>query len=337
MYERAALSDGLSFAQRKHVRNRVLYLTRRLAEMRAKDLVAQPGAPKENAVAVYEFAATDSTMPYRVLGKGIAAMLITDLKKVRRLTLVERLQLAALIDEIRRGQSAEFDDPARAKAGRMIGAESSVSGSLVRLDKDRVRLSYYVLNNRQKEPGRRTKETLGDLTEVMRLEKDVVFGVIDRMGIELTKAEVDSIGKAPTTSFPAFVAYCEGLELADQGKYAEARAKFEKAQDLDPAFQEAAEQADDLSDATDDPPATDSGIFVAALDLPDAFEPEPAPRGSGETGSGAEGDVVGERLAGSGESAGVEDAGTGAPADNSNSIPPVPRPNASIRVRIRLR
>ncbi len=82
----------------------------------------------------------------------------------------------------------------------------------------------------------------GPINEIFRLQKSIVSKVLNNLGISresLPKAVQQALDRPPTRSFKAFVAYSVGLDLFDQGRFADARVAFRKATSLDPTFQEA--------------------------------------------------------------------------------------------------
>lgn len=250
-YERSLSCEGLSFAQVRDVKTRIARATREAQKRRAVELIGQPGEVEENALAVYSFSASDSTSPYQALRKGVAVMLITDLSGVGDLKLVERLQLEAILEEIQRSSGGALDRKMQVRAGKLIGAESSVSGAVITLPDDEVQLQYYVLDNATgKWLGR--GESRGRVEEVMRLEKEIAYGVLEQLGVQPTDEERRVIGKIPTTSFPAFLAFSEGVDLEDREKYMEARARYEQAVRLDPEFEEAKDRLDALGGMVSD-------------------------------------------------------------------------------------
>ena len=88
----------------------------------------------------------------------------------------------------------------------------------------------------------------GELKQFFQLEKELAFSVIDHLGITLTKEERDEIKKVPTESVLAFLAYCEGLRLEDQGNYEEAAGRFREAHSQDPGFTQAQESEERASE-----------------------------------------------------------------------------------------
>ncbi|NNE07659.1 MAG: tetratricopeptide repeat protein [Gemmatimonadetes bacterium] len=237
-YESALRADGLSFDQRAKLRVRIARATRESHKLRAAELMKQPNEISPNTVAVYDFTPSDTTSPYAALSKGLAAMLITDLSNVSSIRLVERLQTQALVQEMQRSAGSTVDEATRIRAGRMLGAARSVSGSLNLFAGDEVEALFYVVRNESGEYAG-TGSSRGAIAEVLRLEKEIAYGTIEGLGITLTDSERARIGKIPTTSFPAFLAFSQGIDLEDRYRYLEALRKYEQAVRLDPNFEEA--------------------------------------------------------------------------------------------------
>jgi len=91
----------------------------------------------------------------------------------------------------------------------------------------------------------------GDLGTVFRAQKAMTFGILRSAGISLEQLSPEvraRIERFQTTNVEAFRAFSQGLELKDQGKFAEAREFFKRAADLDPNFALAAEQQQSMPD-----------------------------------------------------------------------------------------
>lgn len=79
----------------------------------------------------------------------------------------------------------------------------------------------------------------GTLAEIFRLEKELVYQLLDKLGIGIAvltpgiKAQIDSYH---TTNLEAFLAYSECIDLFDQERFSEAREACERAVRLDPEF-----------------------------------------------------------------------------------------------------
>jgi hypothetical protein len=93
----------------------------------------------------------------------------------------------------------------------------------------------------------RTVVVEGELRRVMRLEKDLLFSILDAMGIEPTPELRRQLEDPATDNFLAFLAYGRGLLLEEEGRTGEALEAYREAVRNDPGFQAAQQQADALS------------------------------------------------------------------------------------------
>jgi tetratricopeptide (TPR) repeat protein len=273
-YASCAAAPEISFSLRDHVKARTFYLNRLLYRQRARELIREPAPPEDNVLAVHSFTTSDTSAAYRALGKGLAVILISDLSKVRSIRLVERLEVQTLLDEIAMGREADLvDDRTRARAGHLIGARRSVSGNILRTGTDDLRMSYYVVYN---ETGNLVGEASvpGQLEDFLALEKEIVYGIIDVLGIDLTEFERREIGKIPTTSYPAFLAFCQGVDLEDRGDYFQAYDKYQQAISMDPGFEAAVKQASGLSDVIGDASAAANPAVTDPQGFAELVEPD---------------------------------------------------------------
>jgi len=176
---------------------------------------------------------------YAPLSKGLAAMIITDLSKVKTLKVVERVQLKALLDELKLSQSGLVDAKSAPRVGKLLGAGKITTGSFLDLDQEKIRLDAAVT---QTESGKAltNPEVHGTLPTFYQLQKELVFKILCGIGHcpesldSQTKAAVETIH---TKNFKAFRLYSQGLEYLDQGKYREASRAFFLAVEEDPEFE----------------------------------------------------------------------------------------------------
>jgi tetratricopeptide (TPR) repeat protein len=82
------------------------------------------------------------------------------------------------------------------------------------------------------------------LDNLFRLQKELVFQLIEEMGVELTAEQRAAIEDVPTQNLQAFLAYSRGLIAEDTGNFEAAARFFRQASQLDPDFEAAARQAE---------------------------------------------------------------------------------------------
>lgn len=93
----------------------------------------------------------------------------------------------------------------------------------------------------------------GEVAALFRAQKALTFGILRSAGVDLNALPTDvraRIERFQTTNLAAFRAYSDGLDLKDQGRFAEARALFQRAAELDPAFELAADQQQAMPEIT---------------------------------------------------------------------------------------
>ena len=102
----------------------------------AKQAVAQEKALKAvtvaNTVAVLYFFNRTGQPDLDPLQKGLTVMLITDLSKVKSLTVVERVRLQALAEELKLGVSGLVTENTAPRVGKLLGAHWLVGGNFAR-------------------------------------------------------------------------------------------------------------------------------------------------------------------------------------------------------------
>jgi TolB-like protein len=248
---RAVYSGLLASRPRRAVRRllsgRLVILTRLELRAAAREAIAREaqlaGTPPEpNTVAVMTFRYTGSDSAFRPLERGLAALVVTDLSRVRQLKIVERARLQALLDELQLSASGRVDVATGARSGRLVRASEVVQGqfsigatSQLRMDATVVRAT----DARVTASGSNADQ----VDALFDVEKAVVFQLLEKLGITLTPAERIAISERPTRDLAAFLLYSRGLGAADGGDLATAAGFFRAAARRDPGFGAAAQQA----------------------------------------------------------------------------------------------
>ncbi len=231
---------------------------------------------EDNAIGVLYFLNVMEDPNWNSLSKGLAEMMITDLSQVNQLKVLERVYLEKLIEEMQLGLTGLADETTVPRFGRLMGAKNLINGAYT-IKADRYISITTNLIDAKTKSAIENKEMSGNLTELFDFEKQIVFGVIDQLGIQLTAEQRKRIGFNRTKSLEAFKAFCRGLEQYDLGNYSSAVVSFQEATRLDPNFMLASNYLD-IATALE---SIEQGNFIAAF-----FE-------SGDTRIGAGEEMVG--------------------------------------------
>jgi TolB-like protein len=237
----AYLAVGKTESVKREIRGRLIVVAGEQARAAARDAIAHeseiarvPGSATTVAVLPFRFSGADSSL--RPLERGLADLLITDLARSRKLTLVERDRIQSIADEIALGRSGGADVENAVRAGRLIQAGRVVQGSLVQTGGTRVTMNSAVLDTRTSAAVGQSTPLNGVLDELFNMEKTIVLRVYADLGVELTPAERQDIDRRPTPSLQAFLSFSRGLVAEDSGRMDEAARFFENARTLDPGF-----------------------------------------------------------------------------------------------------
>jgi len=243
----AYIEYGVSRRAKTQIRARLVALARQEAIATAKAAIANearlsgtPGSPLTVAVPPLVFRGADTTL--KPLERGMAELLITDLSRSAKLTVVERDRMQAIADEIQLGSAGAVDAATAVRAGRLIQAGTLVNGVILQQGQSGLTLDARLVTVADGTFG--TPATVSNsLDALFAMEKQLAFALFDRLGVTLTPAERQLVERRPTTNLNAFLAYSRGLQATDDGRFEDAARYFDDASSLDPAFGLAAVRA----------------------------------------------------------------------------------------------
>jgi TolB-like protein len=193
------------------------------------------------------FSFTGSDTSLKPLERGFAELVTTDLSRSPQLTVVERVRLQALLDELKVQLAVGVDTGTGVRAGRILQVRKMVGGSILQQGQQ-LQASAIVTDVSSTTIGRPATDQ-EQLDQLFALEKNIVFGLFTDLGVQLTTAERNAIEQRPTRSLQAFLAYSRGLELEDQGSFDDASRAFDNAVRLDPGFGAAVQKSQEAKGA----------------------------------------------------------------------------------------
>lgn len=193
------------------------------------------GQASDNTAAVLYFLNVLDDAEWNSLSKGLAEMMITDLSQVKQLKVLERLYIEKLFEEMQLGMTGLADESTIPRVGNLLKARNLVNGAFTIKSGQNLTITSNLVDivaSSSQSP----LQFSGELKDIFEMEKKIVFGVIEAMGIQLTPEERKKISTFATKNFEAFRAYCNGLDKYDFGDYKSASYYFQQAIKLDPSF-----------------------------------------------------------------------------------------------------
>jgi len=231
---------------RGKIQQRLQWLAQRQASKWAQERMEiekeiDPASIPDNSVGVTYFKPIGVSEELEPLHKGLTDLLIVDLSMVDELTVVERIKLNQIYDELGFSSTDLVEQDTAPRMGKLLGASSLVTGAFTGFGDDQWRVDP-TLGLVKLGRFEALDSVEGQIERFIQIEKQLVMDVLEGLGIELTQEQRDEIMEnIPTESLKAFLAYSRGLDYSDRGMYSEALQEFEAAVSLDPKFNRAKE------------------------------------------------------------------------------------------------
>ena len=198
-----------------------------------QEKLLKPGG-EPNTVAITYFNNKTEQADLDVLQKGLSIMLITDLSKVKDLQVVERARMQAIAEELGLGVSGLVEPGTSARVGRLLKAEYVIGGDIFKHEPEKFKLNSGLL----KVPdGQLVSEPTAQgqlLDGLFQMEKDLLFGIIDGLKLQLSGEEKAALKEPITDNLKALLYLIEGIEHSDRKNYDQAADSYEKALQEDP-------------------------------------------------------------------------------------------------------
>lgn len=323
----AYLALGADEGVRDDIRGRLALIARNELRQEARQALAREAElatvePAPRSVAVFPFRLLSDNEDLDPLRLALADMMITDLGLVGGLTVLERSQIQALLDEMALNEAGLTEEATGARAGRLLGSEHVVQGVLTTTGENQLQFDADVLNTESRSSrGRVSDET--ELEALFEAEKRVVFGILDALQVQLTAAEREAITENRAENLLAFLEYGRGLGAMDRGDYEQATEHFRSAVGMDPGFGRAQmqqQEAADLQTAA----TTSTDQVASAAGAGSGPGPDVGTTLSGveaaTTGTNANG-VVGAATPGTGTTTTPTSTGGSGPPQERNPVP----------------
>ena len=192
--------------------------------------VAEAASSARRVVAVLYFDNNTAQGELDVLKKGVADMLVTDLSSVPGLQVVERRRLESLLDELRLQRTKYFDPKTAVKIGRGLGARYAVTGAFAAVD-PKLRIDIRMVEIATGEVLVADK-VVGDKTSFFELQAELVDKFV--RGLQMKAPPPSRRRRVP--DIDTLLEYSKSVDLADQGRLADAAERMKKLVRRQPTF-----------------------------------------------------------------------------------------------------
>lgn len=196
-------------------------------------IVAASDAPPAPVVTVLAFENQSNDPELATMGKGFADMLLTDIVAWNGVSVVERTRLEEVLKELKFQQSKYVDKASAAKLGKVLNATHLVYGSLI-TSGDQLRVEARLVRSSDGSVVAAVKEQ-AEKDKVFDLEQKIASGLVAQIDSTLI-ADDRARRKAKVPNFNTLVSYSKALDLADQGKLAEAQEAMRAVVSKSPTF-----------------------------------------------------------------------------------------------------
>lgn len=211
------------------------------------------------AVCYYQDLSPDKSL--QAFRKGLAAMVISDLAKIKSIKVVERVRLQALLEEMKLGQTGIVDPKTAPRVGKLLGAENIIVGNL---SLGSIRATT-TLTSSGKGGIKGSSAVSVDTDKFFELPAVIARDTAKIMGKKLTDEESSAIGVPHTKVYNAVVYFGKALDALDSGNWKDAKDLFNLALKEDPAFGLAKQGADSCPGGDSPGIGAVSGMPAASL------------------------------------------------------------------------
>lgn len=272
----------------------------------------------ENSIGVLYFPNKTGNPDLDPIEKGLSIMLTTDLAKLKRFQVVERIKLQALMDEMALGASGLMEPGTTPRVGRLLGARFLSGGTIWPGKATELMVEPSVTDVPDEFIVQQTL-TEGDLSDLISIEKEILFNTVNILKIELTPEEKAELEKPLSGSVAALLLFFQGVKESDGGNYSGAKEFYQTALEKDPDFNLAQDGLKELKELN---------LYTEVEKVAEAETPEPAKEATVEKGSSGMGWVgAGIAVAGVAGGAAYVASNPSSSSDDSGDEPPPPPPD----------
>lgn len=190
-------------------------------------------ATRPNSIAVLYFQNMSKDLTLDPLQKGLAVMLISDLSKLDMVTVIERAELQALVEELGFGQSGLVAPESAPRVGRLLQAQYLIGGTLSGNATASLAADARVVDVAPGKPIGQADASAA-MERLFVLEQELLDQIVQVLKLDLTERQKQAIHTPLSRNPEALMALFKGIDAADRKAYDDAEQLFEQALAKDP-------------------------------------------------------------------------------------------------------
>ena len=199
----------------------------------------------QNSLVVLYFNNRSGREDLTPLQKGLTVMLIRDLAKVKQVEVVERTKMQALLDEMELGTSGLMDAETAPEVGVLLRTSYVAGGDILQGTTTELEINASVFDV-SLDKFTPLQPVVGSVNEIAKLEKKVLFSILEHMQIVLSPPEKAALVRPLSTSTAALLALFAGVDYSDRGLYLRAAQMYKQALLDDPKLKMAKDALKEL-------------------------------------------------------------------------------------------
>ena len=184
--------------------------------------------------------------PFKVIGDsensdifshGLPEAIAHDLSSIQNLTIIERLRLSTVLQELSLAQTGLITEKNAPRVGEMLGAKILIVGTVQKLGNN-VRVIARAVNTTSGNIifSVNVDKKIVAFKDVFKLEDTLAQKIVLRLGLTLTKKNLTEFEIPVTSSEDAFRHYSRGLKYLDLGNLEKSFKNLKKATEIDEQF-----------------------------------------------------------------------------------------------------
>lgn len=189
---------------------------------------------------------TLAVTPFQVIGDaanadiyshGLPDAIANDLSRISGITVIERLRLSAVLQELKLSQTGVINEQYASGIGELLGANVIIVGTVQKLGPEvRVHARAVSVGSGEILFSVKAERKIKLFSDVFKLEDILAQKIISQLGLKISREKLDEIEEDVTFSEDAFKLYSSGFKYFDSGDYENALKHFKKATEIDEHF-----------------------------------------------------------------------------------------------------